>query len=81
MSEPPQVAFEEAGDTVHVLFKLSRAQFLALETHGREAARAANVLYPLPPWSDELCARWAVQHAISHAYPEIANAPRVGETD
>lgn len=70
--EPPEVVFEVDGDEIRMAFKASRAQFSALEKHGRQRALATNVLYPLPPWSDELCARWAVQEAITNLLAEAA---------
>lgn len=63
--QEPEVVFEVDGDEVRMVFKSDKERFFALEKRGREHAQRKNVVYPIGPWSHELCARWAVQEAIT----------------
>jgi hypothetical protein len=80
---PLAVEVDKGSDAVWLRFRLSLAQFWALEAAGRADARSRNVEYLGAPtgvaWTDELCARWAIQDAIAAAYPAIVEAPRIGE--
>lgn len=84
-SAPPGIEIDKDADRVRLVFEVSLPQFWALEAAGRDEAKRNNVEVVGPghyfgePWSDELCARWAIQHAISATYPQIAEAPRIGE--
>lgn len=83
--QPPSIEVDKQSDRVRLVFVVSLDQFWALEEAGRTRARQRGVEVVGPgrifgqPWSDELCARWAIQHALSATYPDIHEVPMIGE--
>lgn len=74
--DPPAIEIDKGTDSVRLVFQVSLDQFWQLEAAGRERARRLNVQVVGPgryfgqPWSDELCARWAIQHAMASTYQD-----------
>lgn len=81
----PTIEVDKQADRVRLVFELSLAQFWALEAAGRKDALSRNVqdihLPPGVPWEDERCARYAIQRAMTLAYPEIVGAPNIRDEE
>lgn len=64
-----------AGDKVRLQFEISAEQFKAVAEAGRKdrRERPGTIIYPPGIWSDEDYVRYAIQRAMSKAYPEIGD--------